>query len=122
MDVTGLVALDSGLSTGGFTDCLLQRGAIRVYGVDVGFGQVNAPTRNTTFYGCQSSEQGCNQSLVYHSDTYIVAAVSDKGKSSSVGLLSHADIYSTGNTVKLPLALLSKIKTAPNYEAASCGL
>ncbi len=36
----GVVALDSGLSTGGFTDCLLQRGAARVYGVDVGFGQV----------------------------------------------------------------------------------
>ena len=40
VDVTGLVALDSGLSTGGFTDCLLQRGAARVYGVDVGYGQV----------------------------------------------------------------------------------
>lgn len=47
-----MVALDSGLSTGGFTDCLLQRGAIRVYGVDVGFGQVDAPTQNTTLYGC----------------------------------------------------------------------
>ena len=34
------VALDSGLSTGGFTDCLLQYGASHVYGVDVGYGQV----------------------------------------------------------------------------------
>ena len=41
VDVRGVVALDSGLSTGGFTDCLLQRGAARVYGVDVGFGQVS---------------------------------------------------------------------------------
>jgi 23S rRNA (cytidine1920-2'-O)/16S rRNA (cytidine1409-2'-O)-methyltransferase len=40
VDVTSAVALDSGLSTGGFTDCLLQRGAARVYGVDVGYGQV----------------------------------------------------------------------------------
>ena len=40
VDVGGLVALDSGLSTGGFTDCLLQRGAAKVYGVDVGYGQV----------------------------------------------------------------------------------
>ncbi|CAG9463117.1 unnamed protein product [Pedinophyceae sp. YPF-701] len=40
IDVQGKVALDSGLSTGGFTDCLLQRGARRVYGVDVGRGQV----------------------------------------------------------------------------------
>ncbi|XP_048332493.1 uncharacterized protein LOC107421408 isoform X2 [Ziziphus jujuba] len=40
IDVSGKVALDSGLSTGGFTDCLLQYGASLVYGVDVGYGQV----------------------------------------------------------------------------------
>ncbi|XP_028794855.1 uncharacterized protein LOC114750421 [Neltuma alba] len=40
IDVVGKVALDSGLSTGGFTDCLLQYGASFVYGVDVGYGQV----------------------------------------------------------------------------------
>ncbi|KAL9453982.1 hypothetical protein AB3S75_009561 [Citrus x aurantiifolia] len=40
VDVAGKVALDSGLSTGGFTDCLLQHGASFVYGVDVGYGQV----------------------------------------------------------------------------------
>lgn len=40
IDVAGKVALDSGLSTGGFTDCLLQYGASFVYGVDVGYGQV----------------------------------------------------------------------------------
>jgi 23S rRNA (cytidine1920-2'-O)/16S rRNA (cytidine1409-2'-O)-methyltransferase len=40
VDVTGLVALDVGVSTGGFTDCLLQHGAARVYGVDVGYGQL----------------------------------------------------------------------------------
>jgi 23S rRNA (cytidine1920-2'-O)/16S rRNA (cytidine1409-2'-O)-methyltransferase len=45
VDVTGLVALDAGLSTGGFTDCLLQRGAARVYGIDVGYGQARAPRR-----------------------------------------------------------------------------
>ena len=33
------VCLDAGISTGGFTDCLLQRGAARVYGIDVGYGQ-----------------------------------------------------------------------------------
>ena len=37
----GLVILDAGLSTGGFTDCLLQRGAAKIYGVDVGYGQVH---------------------------------------------------------------------------------
>ncbi|XXG41826.1 hypothetical protein AAC387_Pa01g2209 [Persea americana] len=40
VDVAGKVALDSGLSTGGFTDCLLHYGASFVYGVDVGYGQV----------------------------------------------------------------------------------
>ncbi len=38
--VDGLVCLDAGASTGGFTDCLLQRGAARVYAVDVGYGQL----------------------------------------------------------------------------------
>ena len=36
----GLVAMDVGASTGGFTDCLLQRGAIKVYSIDVGYGQL----------------------------------------------------------------------------------
>jgi 23S rRNA (cytidine1920-2'-O)/16S rRNA (cytidine1409-2'-O)-methyltransferase len=37
--VAGCIALDVGASTGGFTDCLLQQGARRVYAVDVGYGQ-----------------------------------------------------------------------------------
>lgn len=37
--VEGRICLDGGISTGGFTDCLLQRGASRVYGIDVGYGQ-----------------------------------------------------------------------------------
>lgn len=41
IDVTGLVVMDAGISTGGFTDCLLQRGAQHVFGVDVGYGQVH---------------------------------------------------------------------------------
>jgi 23S rRNA (cytidine1920-2'-O)/16S rRNA (cytidine1409-2'-O)-methyltransferase len=40
LDVTGLVAIDIGASTGGFTDCLLQRGAHAVFAVDVGKGQL----------------------------------------------------------------------------------
>lgn len=39
--VTDRVCLDGGISTGGFTDCLLQQGAARVYGIDVGYGQVD---------------------------------------------------------------------------------
>jgi 23S rRNA (cytidine1920-2'-O)/16S rRNA (cytidine1409-2'-O)-methyltransferase len=40
LDVTGLIALDLGASTGGFTDCLLQHGAEKVFAVDVGQGQL----------------------------------------------------------------------------------
>ncbi len=40
LDVNGAVCLDAGASTGGFTDCLLQHGARRVYAVDVGYGQL----------------------------------------------------------------------------------
>jgi 23S rRNA (cytidine1920-2'-O)/16S rRNA (cytidine1409-2'-O)-methyltransferase len=45
LDVTSLIALDAGASTGGFTDCLLQRGAERVYAVDVGYGQLDYKLR-----------------------------------------------------------------------------
>ena len=46
IDVTGRPALDAGASTGGFTDCLLQRGATRVVAVDVGRGQLHQRLRD----------------------------------------------------------------------------
>jgi 23S rRNA (cytidine1920-2'-O)/16S rRNA (cytidine1409-2'-O)-methyltransferase len=46
IDVRGKTALDIGASTGGFTDCILQRGARKVYAVDVGHGQLNWKLRN----------------------------------------------------------------------------
>ena len=46
LDVRGLTAVDLGASTGGFTDCLLQRGAVQVFAVDVGQGQLAWKLRN----------------------------------------------------------------------------
>ncbi len=46
LEVRGLTAADLGASTGGFTDCLLQRGAVRVFAVDVGQGQLAWKLRN----------------------------------------------------------------------------
>lgn len=48
IDPKGLVCMDVGASTGGFTDCLLQRGASRVYAIDVGYGQLDWHLRNDT--------------------------------------------------------------------------
>ena len=48
LDITSLTAMDIGASTGGFTDCLLQRGAKHVYAIDVGYGQLDYKLRQDT--------------------------------------------------------------------------
>lgn len=45
-EVRGRICLDIGASTGGFTDCMLQNGAVKVYAVDVGYGQLDWKLRN----------------------------------------------------------------------------
>lgn len=45
IDIDGRVCLDTGASTGGFTDCLLKHGACRVYAIDVGYGQLAGKLR-----------------------------------------------------------------------------
>ena len=52
VDVSGLSVLDGGASTGGFTDCLLQNGACRVWAVDVGYGQLAWELRNDPRVRC----------------------------------------------------------------------
>ena len=60
IDVTGMIGLDVGCSTGGFTDCLLQRGAKHVVGIDVGHGQLAKPLledkRVTLYEGINARE------------------------------------------------------------------
>lgn len=46
LDVTNFVCLDAGISTGGFSDCLLQQGVQKIYGVDVGYNQVHEKVRS----------------------------------------------------------------------------
>lgn len=46
VDVQGLIIADAGISTGGFTDCLLQKGAAKVYGIDVGYGHLHEKIRH----------------------------------------------------------------------------
>lgn len=45
LDFTGSICFDAGASTGGFTDCMLQHGAVRVYAADVGYGQLHEKLR-----------------------------------------------------------------------------
>lgn len=46
VDLEGKVCTDVGSSTGGFTDCMLQNGAVKVYSIDVGYGQLDWKLRN----------------------------------------------------------------------------
>lgn len=77
LDVAGLACLDVGQSTGGFTDCLLQHGAARVVGVDVGHGQLHAKLRTDPRVRCI---EGVNaraldaHDLIAHSEETTLAA------------------------------------------------
>lgn len=46
VSLDGKVCMDVGASTGGFTDCMLQNGAVKVYSIDVGYGQLDWGLRN----------------------------------------------------------------------------
>lgn len=73
IDVTGLRCLDVGQSSGGFTDCLLQRGAAQVVGVDVGQGQLHpklrADTRVVCIEKCNARELTAAQLAALGGDT-----------------------------------------------------
>lgn len=52
LELSGKICMDIGASTGGFTDCMLQNGALRVYAVDVGHGQLDWKLRNDKRVSC----------------------------------------------------------------------
>jgi 23S rRNA (cytidine1920-2'-O)/16S rRNA (cytidine1409-2'-O)-methyltransferase len=52
IDLTGLVTIDIGASTGGFTDCMLQKGAVKVFSIDVGYGQLAWSLRSDSRVVC----------------------------------------------------------------------
>lgn len=52
LDLEGKVCMDVGASTGGFTDCMLQNGAVKVYSIDVGYGQLDWKLRNDSRVVC----------------------------------------------------------------------
>ncbi len=99
VDVTGFVCADVGASTGGFTDCLLQRGASHVYAIDSGHGQLDPKLANdsrvTNLEGCNARYltidllgEPCNcavSDLSFISQTLVLPAVS--------GILTDGAVY-----------------------------
>ena len=57
LSLDGKVCMDVGASTGGFTDCMLQNGAVKVYSVDVGHGQLDWKLRNDPRVVCMERDQ-----------------------------------------------------------------
>ncbi len=86
IEVEGKVFLDAGSSTGGFTDCLLQKGAVKVYSVDVGYNQLAWSLRNNSRV---SVHEKCNIMHFEKPDPPPFAAVADLSFRSISGAASH---------------------------------
>ncbi len=103
IDVSGLVCVDIGASTGGFTDCLLQRGAKAVFAVDVGHGQLadklkndgrvisvegfNARGLTSGFLGVKPDIAVCDVSFISQALIYDAAAATVRRGGSLVSLI-----------------------------------
>ncbi|MDF0551873.1 TlyA family RNA methyltransferase [Kamptonema sp. UHCC 0994] len=103
--VADRICLDGGISTGGFTDCLLQAGAIKVYGVDVGYGQVDWRLRNDSRV---ILKERTNLRYLTPADLYGELPLEDEGNYADLGV---ADVSFISLTKILPA--LSQLLVSP---------
>ncbi|AAQ00661.1 MULTISPECIES: TlyA family rRNA (cytidine-2'-O)-methyltransferase [Prochlorococcus] len=101
IEVSKRICIDAGISTGGFTDCLLKRGASLVYGIDVGYGQIAWTLRNDSRVVLR---ERTNIRYLKHSDLY--------GPSDPLPSLAVADLSFISLRIVLPAikSLLQKSK------------
>lgn len=81
INVTDRICIDGGISTGGFTDCLLQRGAKQVYGIDVGYGQLDWRLRNDSrvILRERTNFRYLTREELYHEEDYTRNSFADLG-------------------------------------------
>ncbi|PIQ27580.1 TlyA family rRNA (cytidine-2'-O)-methyltransferase [bacterium (Candidatus Blackallbacteria) CG17_big_fil_post_rev_8_21_14_2_50_48_46] len=114
LSVQGRICLDIGASTGGFTDCLLQKGAQRVYAVDVGYGQLDWKIRNDPRVICREK---VNARYLKPEDLYAEDAEKASLAVMDVSFISLLKILPALRELLAPEGLLlSLIK--PQFEAA----
>ena len=115
LDVAGLHCLDVGQSTGGFTDCLLQRGAASVVGVDVGHSQLHPRLRDDPRVTCI---EGVNARSMMPSDVVVAAAEAAKPWDESGSAIrdfrrAHADF----DLIVADVSFISLTKVLPQWPA-----
>jgi 23S rRNA (cytidine1920-2'-O)/16S rRNA (cytidine1409-2'-O)-methyltransferase len=104
----GVAALDVGMSTGGFTDCLLRRGAARVVGIEVGHGQLDERLAADARVTCFEKTHVRNVTAGWFAERGLDASafdliVVDLSFISTVGLLGHLAAIAASGTVMLAL-------------------
>ena len=107
IDPSGLTALDVGASTGGFTDCLLQRGAQRVYALDVGHGQIDYSLRRDSRVVVM---EGINAHYPFHLPEKVAMATVDVSFISLTKVIPNLLEHLSG-----PYTILALVK--PQFEA-----
>lgn len=112
LDVAHLRCLDVGQSTGGFTDCLLQRGAAQVVGVDVGHDQLHARLRADARVTCI---EGVNARTL---DPMVLVGAACRDRSSGAPTVATSRSYSDGfDLIVADVSFISLTKVLPQWPA-----